>query len=134
MELLPTPTASEATRGGAKSNRIEKEKNVRRLLKQFERLDGLTTTPYATSKRHQERTKHKSIKYLQNDVFAAFPTQSPVCRRDDGFSKQLDSITFPKWRQESIKAYGNAIVPGIAYRIFESIKKTTLQNTKNKIS
>jgi len=134
MELLPTPTASEATRGGAKSNRIEKEKNVRRLLKQFERLDGLTTTPYATSKRHQERTKHKSIKYLQNDVFAAFPTQSPVCRRDDGFSKQLDSITFPKWRQESIKAYGNAIVPGIAYRIFEAIKKTTLQNTKNKIS
>jgi DNA (cytosine-5)-methyltransferase 1 len=33
----------------------------------------------------------------------------------------LDSITFPKWRNESIKAAGNAIVPQVAYQIFKAI-------------
>jgi DNA (cytosine-5)-methyltransferase 1 len=33
----------------------------------------------------------------------------------------LDNITFSKWRNESIKAYGNAIVPHVAYQIFKSI-------------
>jgi DNA (cytosine-5)-methyltransferase 1 len=53
-----------------------------------------------------------------------FPTQSPVCCGNDGISRQLDGITFPKWRSESIKAYGNAIVPQVAYQIFEAIKQT----------
>lgn len=52
-----------------------------------------------------------------------FPTQSPVCSRNDGISIRLDGITFSKWRQESIKAYGNAIVPQVAYQIFETIKQ-----------
>jgi DNA (cytosine-5)-methyltransferase 1 len=52
-----------------------------------------------------------------------FPTQPPVCSRDDGFSAGLDGITFPKWRNESIKAAGNAIVPQIAYRIFDTINQ-----------
>ena len=54
--------------------------------------------------------------------WADFPTQSPVCGRDDGFSARLDRITFPKWRNESIKAYGNAIVPQVAYQIFKAIQ------------
>lgn len=51
-----------------------------------------------------------------------FPTKSPVCGRDDGLSELLHGITFPRWRKESIKAYGNAIVPQIAYRIFRVIE------------
>jgi len=54
----------------------------------------------------------------------AFPSQSPVCGGDDGFSIELDGITFPKWRNESIKAYGNAIVPQVTYSIFKAIEKT----------
>ena len=54
--------------------------------------------------------------------FENFPTVAPVCGGDDGLPKELDGITFPKWRRESIKAYGNAIVPQVAYRIFESIQ------------
>ena len=50
-----------------------------------------------------------------------FPTQSPVCGGDDGIPTQLDGITFPKWRTESIKGYGNAIVPQIAYQLFQII-------------
>jgi DNA (cytosine-5)-methyltransferase 1 len=51
-----------------------------------------------------------------------FPTQSPVCGGDDGLPRELDNITFPKWRKESIKAYGNAIVPQVAYEIFKTIQ------------
>lgn len=51
-----------------------------------------------------------------------FPTQPPVCFRNDGFSPQLDGITFPKWRNESIKAAGNAIVPQVVYQIFKAIE------------
>jgi DNA (cytosine-5)-methyltransferase 1 len=50
-----------------------------------------------------------------------FPTEPPVCFGNDGISTGLDGITFPKWRNESIKAAGNAIVPQIAYRIFDTI-------------
>jgi DNA (cytosine-5)-methyltransferase 1 len=55
-----------------------------------------------------------------------FPTQSPICGGDDGLPKELDNIIFPKWRQESIKAYGNAIVPQVAYQIFKAINKFEL--------
>ena len=53
--------------------------------------------------------------------FENFPTQSPICSGDDGLPRELDRITFSKWRNESIKAYGNAIVPQVAYQIFKSI-------------
>ena len=54
--------------------------------------------------------------------WACFPTQSPVCGRDDGISVRLDGITFPRWRAESIKAYGNAVVPQVVYEIFRAIE------------
>ena len=52
-----------------------------------------------------------------------FPTQSPIRMRDDGLPQKLDGITFPKWRNESIKAYGNAIVPQVVYQIFKAIEE-----------
>ena len=56
------------------------------------------------------------------DRWEEFPTVPPVCGGDDGLPKELDGITFSKWRKESIKAYGNAIVPQVAFRIFEAIQ------------
>ena len=55
--------------------------------------------------------------------WADFPTQSPVCSRDDGFPIPMDGITFSKWRQESIKAYGNAWCVPVAYEIFRAIRQ-----------
>jgi DNA (cytosine-5)-methyltransferase 1 len=52
-----------------------------------------------------------------------FPTISPICTGDDGISNRLDAITFPKWRNESIKAGGNAIVPQVVYQIFKTIEQ-----------
>jgi DNA (cytosine-5)-methyltransferase 1 len=51
-----------------------------------------------------------------------FPTKYPICSRNDGISDRLDRITFSKWRKESIKAYGNAIVPQVVYQIFKAIE------------
>jgi DNA (cytosine-5)-methyltransferase 1 len=42
--------------------------------------------------------------------------------KDDGIPEELDGITVSKWKQESIKAYGNAIVPQVAFEIFNAIK------------
>lgn len=57
--------------------------------------------------------------------FIKFPSQSPICGGDDGLSDRLDAITFPAWRRESIKAYGNAVVPQIPYLIFQTIEQYT---------
>jgi len=52
-----------------------------------------------------------------------FPTVSPLCGGDDGLPDNLVGITFPKWRNESIKAMGNAIVPQVALQIFKAIEQ-----------
>ena len=52
-----------------------------------------------------------------------FPTESPVCRGDDGFPARLDGITFSRWCRASIKAYGNAIVPQVAVQLFGVINQ-----------
>ena len=60
-----------------------------------------------------------------SEAWAWFPTQSPLCSGDDGLPNQLDGLTFPNWRKQSIMGYGNAIVPQIAYRIFATIDETS---------
>lgn len=56
----------------------------------------------------------------------AFPTVSPICRGNDGLPFDVDnlSISRGKWRTESLKAYGNAIVPQVMYEIFKAIEAT----------
>lgn len=58
-----------------------------------------------------------------------FPTQPPICGGNDGIPRKLDGITFPKWRKESLKSYGNAIVPAVAHEIFKAIQK--MEDLKN---
>ena len=82
----------------------------------------------AASKRIQESKGGRSR--FQNSIpsrfsrcdWQKFPTQPPVCGGDDGIPRELDGITFPKWRKESIKAYGNAIVPQVVVQIFKTIE------------
>ena len=56
-----------------------------------------------------------------------FPTVSPICNGNDGLSDRLDGITFSKWRNESIKAGGNAIGPQVVYQIFKAIEEYETQ-------
>ena len=90
--------------------------------------DGVTI--YTKGKRFQESNKRREMERTRSKLTSKrtnwdqFPTQSPICSGNDGLSGELDGITFPKWRNESIKAYGNAIVPQVAYQIFQAIEKT----------
>ena len=53
-----------------------------------------------------------------------FPTQSPVCNRDDGLPFRVADLTisFAKWRNKSIEALGNAWVPQVAFEVFKAIE------------
>ena len=63
---------------------------------------------------------------LRLERWDAFPTVSPVHRGNDGIPFPLDDLTISpsKWRTESLKAYGNAIVPQVMYEIFRAIEET----------
>ena len=60
-----------------------------------------------------------------------FPTVPPICHGNDGISNGLDGITFSKWRRESIKGGGNAIVPQVVFQIFKTIEKFEKINKSN---
>ena len=83
--------------------------------------------------------EERPVEYASNDAWLEgawwnhFPTVSPVHTRDDGLSKIMDGTTlgFHKWRNESIKAYGNAIVPQVMFRIFQAIESIQNENNHN---
>lgn len=60
----------------------------------------------------------------QIEDWTLFPTQPPIYPGDDGVSRWLAgrSISNGKWRTEAVKACGNAIVPQVAYEIFQYIR------------
>jgi DNA (cytosine-5)-methyltransferase 1 len=64
-------------------------------------------------KKSREIVKQFIGGYHQQPDWKKFPTQSPVCGRDDGIPNRVDRI----------KALGNAIVPQIAYEIFKAINE-----------
>lgn len=72
----------------------------------------------------------------QEGYWETWPTQSPLCNGDDGISSRLDASAvfnrvckpnharpFPKWRNESIRCGGNAVVPQAPYQIFKAIQE-----------
>lgn len=73
---------------------------------------------------------HSNDAWVEGTWWNHFPTVSPVHTRDDGLSKIMDrtSLGFHKWRNESIKAYGNAIVPQVMFRIFQAIESVQNEN------
>lgn len=84
-------------------------------------------------KKHRNQERRQHCKNSQRNYWHNFPTQSPICSGDDGLPTELDGITFPKWRNESIKGYGNAIVPQIAYELFKIIEhENNNQSTTDK--
>ena len=61
-----------------------------------------------------------------NQDWREVATSTCNARMDDGLPREVDGISysFAKWRNESIKAYGNAIVPQVAMELFRAIKMT----------
>lgn len=94
----------------------------------FVGVGGERDASHPARERQQRAMPRYSI--LPAEQFSNFPTQSPVCSRDDGLSLGLSGITFPRWRTESIKALGNSMVPQVVYELFKAIEheQNTTQN------
>ena len=73
---------------------------------------------------HAEQSSDHDGEPLPADWWRNFPTEPPVRSRDDGLSPGVADLSIPwtKWRTESIKALGNAIVPQVLYEIFRAIE------------
>ena len=99
---------------------ISKKQNVTDT-KQLRLEHGKERGDFTESKRQAQGERSSITKQFETNGWAGFPTVSPICGGNDGLPKELDNITFSKWRKESLKAYGNAIVPQVAYEIFKSI-------------
>lgn len=70
------------------------------------------------------------LSYKVGQRWENFPTISPIHRGNDGLPFNVDDIAIPftKWRTESLKAYGNAIVPQVIYEIFRAIEIVSEQS------
>jgi DNA (cytosine-5)-methyltransferase 1 len=88
--------------------------------------NGIRRDESINDKRHINEWEGKrkfSATNSTQDWWGGFPSVSPICSRNDGIPDKLDGITFSKWRNESIKAYGNAVVPQVVYQIFKAIQQ-----------
>ena len=121
-------SSSEETGGpnGKKAEQFAKRRKIRAIAN--------TESPRSKGKLLERPSKiqffGQDSRIIQPD-WRNFPTQSPICSGNDGLSDRLDGITFPAWRAESIKAYGNAWVPQIAYEIFKVITNKILWKQNN---
>lgn len=108
------------TRVDDELKRYGKERITTNTNKFNDNLSGFFTSQLS---QQQASGIFKNIPDWQN-----FPSQSPVCCGDDGLSSKLSGITFSKHRKESIKAFGNTMVPQIVYQIFKCIEEIEKQS------
>ena len=141
LSLLPTPTAIDKGSG-----RMNKSRSLNTC--------SCSTEEITTNAKCNRRCEiHQTIQSQQSNGFQSyrigdkwyvrnknrpqdrwqnFPSESPLCSRHDGLPFNVADLTlsFPKWRQEAIKALGNAWVPQVAYEIFKAIEQ--LENINNR--
>jgi DNA (cytosine-5)-methyltransferase 1 len=106
------------------TNPSNKRREQCRIPRQISETKGISSNEGS-----EFRIPIKTIRNGYKPNWENFPTVSPICSRNDGLSNRLDGITFSKWRTESIKAGGNAIVPQVVYQIFKAIELYGIQNT-----
>jgi DNA (cytosine-5)-methyltransferase 1 len=130
--------ATNSNNFGSATGRTEIQKKNGEIPKrhdntQFSNTDKSDATDTTSTRRRENIGRRKSRFNDQKSTssnWQNFPTQSPICGGDDGLPTELDGVTFSKWRNESIKGYGNAIVPQVAYEIFKSIELAYSEITK----
>lgn len=95
---------------------------------------GANTNCLRSDQLHCKDAQHASEgwKHAQHDIkplaldtsgWRQWPTEPPVCGGDDGLPLELDGIAISKWKTQSIKLFGNAIVPQLAVQLFKAIKQ-----------
>lgn len=87
------------------------------------RLQRGSNTGFLQREREVRKQRSQNLAGISGEYWQDFPTQSPVCSRNDGIPAELDGISLSKWRNETIKAAGNAIVHQVAVQIFQAINE-----------
>ena len=87
----------------------------------FRWSERIKSKSFFTNVIQEIQQKRRIIAGTTSSIGLSWSIEPSVSFVDDGLSNRLDSITFSKWRNESIKAAGNAIVPQVAFQIFKSI-------------
>jgi len=139
---INTDTESEPSKRMQSKQREISKQEQREFGRNGSEVESKRNVADTECKRQQEQGKPKG--QMRSESFGErkaswtyydgrWPTQSPICSGNDGISNQLDGITFPKWRQESIKAYGNAIVPQVAFQIFKALILAESKEGRKKI-
>lgn len=107
----------------AESGQVQQE--IQSEQPEWNSVDGTGDEWDVTNAMRGEKQFSKSTNRYYQRTWRNFPTQPPVCRRDDGlpFDVERLTISFPRWREGSIKGYGNAIVPQVMYEIFKAINQ-----------
>lgn len=134
-------SVAQQTDNPAKRERRKDNEQQGQRREPSKRADGLFGFPLDTSNPNSDglqygsdngeqytQSRHRFKELYSKTNWTDFPTQSPICKRDDGLSLGLVNITFPKWRTESVKALGNAIVPQVIYEIFKAIEEYEQRN------
>lgn len=104
----------------------------------------LNRSPNPEGQKRRKQPSRPVTELHQTNFWEQFPTQSPVCSRNDGFQseslrqrlredsmghlseEEIDAIfsqANSRWRKETIKAGGNAVVPQVVYQIFRAIEQ-----------
>lgn len=125
-------------------NGTDTEKERTRLDDRIERSGNVgyatnTVSIGQSRKEHRQEERGRTTKESIPTDWTDWPTVAPLCTGNDGFSPDMDNVTFfkqlgidnprqpaisyAKWRNESIKAGGNAIVPQVAFQIFKVIEQ-----------
>ena len=110
----------------AEETRTRMDNGLERLGGKWDIADPHRELQECRNKQEQERrdTEIRVKPYFGQPTWENFPTTEPAIRRgDDGISGRLSGITFSRWRQESIKALGNSMVPQVVHEIFKAIER-----------
>lgn len=113
--------------------------NAARTWKELEGHNIITSNTNSGRQPSEEHGQTESGRITEAGIssyWENFPTQSPIRGRNDGIPNRMANISVSgrkgrrtlnekqslnRWVQESIKAYGNAIVPQVIYEIYKVI-------------
>lgn len=113
----------------SKHNRVRRWEQQQKSEQTEVRTIANTTNERLQESRNIFRQEYELFINPSNDIAGSVTTQWSKAKRgsgnvpkNDGVSKAMDGITVSEWKRESIKAFGNAIVPQVAYEIFKAIQ------------
>jgi hypothetical protein len=120
MGMLPTPQASEGTKIGGTENQDSLTKRARQFSNNSSKLNPqfvaeMMGFPNKWTEKPFEENSQNSFDAVD---FNDFPTSYPIVQEEF----QPKDMTHSRWRRESIKGYGNAVVPQVVLEIFKAIE------------